>query len=148
MLELSPCKDIITWREQISARMLELMSYRYINTPIDNIVDIEVRQIKQHHFGTTNALNALNVISLTSVSGDINAGYGGYSGYEGDKSNPILDVSYNSAYVNSCTQKFFIIVDSTEQEFHDSYEREFEVGLKSLSARIEIILNRILDDCA
>lgn len=145
MLELSPCKDIVTWREQISARMLELMSYRFINTPIDNLVDIDVRQVKQRQHGIT---NTVNVISLTSASGDINAGYGGYSGFEGDKSDPTLDVSYNSAYVNSCTQKFFIIVDSTEQEFHDSYEREFEVGLKSLSTRVEIILGRILDDYA
>lgn len=143
MLELSPCKDIITWREQISARMLELMSYRYINTPIDDLVDVDVRQIKQCQYGTT---NIVNVISLTSVSGDINAGYGGYSGYEGNKSDPMLDVSYNSAYLNSCTQKFFIIVDSTAQEFRDSYEREFAVGLKSISTRVEIILGRILDD--
>lgn len=143
MLELSTCRDIVTWREQIAFRMIELMSYRYINTPIDNLVDIEVRQIRQDQFGVT---NIVNVISLTSVSGDINAGYGGYSGYEGNKTDLMLDVSYNSAYVNSCTQKFFIIVDSTAQEFRDSYEREFEVGLKSLSSRVEIILGRILDD--
>jgi exoribonuclease II len=145
MLELSPCKNIVSWREQISARMRELMSYRYISTPIDNIVDIEVRQIQQHHFDTT---NIVNVISLTSISGDINAGYGGYSGFDAVESDPMLDVSYNSAYVNSSTQKFFIIIDSTEQEFRDSYEREFDVALKSLSTRIEIILGRILDDCA